>query len=150
MFTWQSHFMFIKCTPQNIVWGQFKGRINVYGNNLFATMYNNYLYIANGTFGNTKNKGKVTIKQTSLINYLIVSEDLSPYILNWKWLCLIRYFLVFIKDYIPIPQRCYRINCLIHTIRRLCIVSISYIGDERINLLTALKENWSLITCRTN
>ncbi|CAG2200728.1 unnamed protein product [Mytilus edulis] len=61
-----------------------KGRINVYGNKLLQLCKNNCLYIANGRIGNDKNMGKVTSKETSLVDYLIVSGDLFPYITEFE------------------------------------------------------------------
>ncbi|CAG2215178.1 unnamed protein product [Mytilus edulis] len=61
-----------------------KGRINVYGNKILQLCKNNCLYIASGRIGNDKNMGKVTSKETSLVDYLIVSGDLFPYITEFE------------------------------------------------------------------
>ncbi|CAG2187369.1 unnamed protein product [Mytilus edulis] len=61
-----------------------KGRINVYDNKLLQLCKNNCLYIANGRIGNDTNIGKVTSKETSLVDYLIVSGDLFPYITEFE------------------------------------------------------------------
>jgi len=60
------------------------GRCNTYGYKLINFSKNNSLFILNGKIGSDKALGKVTCNNTSLVDYLIVSSDLFPFVSEFK------------------------------------------------------------------
>ena len=61
-----------------------KGRCNTYGHKLLSLCKNNNMYIANGRIGVDKYCGKVTSKESSLVDYFIVKSDLFPLIKEFE------------------------------------------------------------------
>ena len=57
------------------------GRCNTYGYKLINFCKNNSLFILNGRISSDKGLGKVICNNTSLVDYLIVSPHLFPFVL---------------------------------------------------------------------
>ena len=57
-----------------------KGRCNAYDNKLLNMCKNNNMHIANGRVSNDKNICKVTSKESSTVDYLIIVSGLFPFI----------------------------------------------------------------------
>ena len=60
------------------------GRCNTYGYKLINFCKNNSLFILNGRISSDKGLGKVICNNTSLVDYLIVSPDLFPFVSEFK------------------------------------------------------------------
>lgn len=75
-----------------------KGKCNSHGSKLLSMCKNNNVFICNGRAGDDKGVGRVTSNQTSLIDYLILSPDLFPFVPKFGSLTLTHLFPTYIVD----------------------------------------------------
>ena len=59
---------------------------NRYGNRVLNLCKGNDLFIINGRIGNDKGIGNLTCKNSSVVDYIILSVDLFKHIVNFKYL----------------------------------------------------------------
>ena len=108
-----------------------KGKCNSHGSKLLSMCKNNNVFICNGRAGDDKGVGRVTSNQTSLIDYLILSPDLFPFVSKFR-----------VNDFDPLISD---VHCRLHVTLSTSIHETAHLhNNTHVNTTECIPKKWNL------